>query len=211
MSGLIAFLVVVSYYIKPTLVITYIAGTIIKCILMIRGEKRDRISIKSILTFALIAITLFLGTGFMVNNQRYVVIDRSKSEPLTHFIAMGLKGKGGYHLEDVEMDAKIKGPVKRNQANIYLIKKRLVQFGSIFNYEKFLINKQIFNTSDGTFGWGHEGIFLVSREKNNAAFNRSIQRKLFAKDGIASGNNFEYKLAAQVIWILVLGCCFFCF
>lgn len=201
----------VSYFFKPSLVITYVAALLILIttgLSNIRYKKDFKVS--QLLLTVIVLIVSFGCIKFTINNQKFIKVDNSKSETLTHFVAMGMIRSGGYHLPDVQMDARISNPQKRNQANIKLIKKRLTDFGSPFNYEKFLIRKQINNTADGTFAWGVDGIFLKPYSSNNKKLNDTFARKMFSKNGVAALNDYEYMFLVQFVWIIVLFMCLMC-
>lgn len=118
---------------------------------------------------------------------------------MVHFVAMGMTGNGGYNTADTEMDLKIKSPIKRRQKNIKLIRQRLKGFQGVTNYGKFLIQKQINNTADGSFSWGSD-IVTKTNQSNSVTRNRTIIRKLYAKEGQTQPNTFEYRFFAQLVW-----------
>lgn len=196
---------IASYYMKPSLVITTIAVVIV---LLFKGCENHKIIFnrKILISFCLFLVAA--GGGVIVNHtflhrQNFVELDRSQAHPLTHFMAMGMQGTGGFYRPYVALDLSIKSPTKRNQTNIKLIHARLRQFNGLSNYQKFLVQKQINNTSDGSFGWGQEGDFLYPNHGQNKRLNRTIVRRLFAKDGVVRVNNFEYRFVVQLIWFVV--------
>lgn len=209
LAASLAVVIVISYFIKPSLIITYIGAAIV--LIMKSFAEKPKIKVRQLVKLSVIFI-LGLLVSFMLiqtlfNSQRLVSIDSNKREPMTHFIAMGLVGSGGYNIEDVNADAKIKNAVKRDNYNKKLIVSRLKNFKSVFNYQKFLISKQINNTSDGSFGWGIDGVFISAFNKDNRSLNSTMQRKLFLKNNVANYETYNYKFVAQLCWIPVLMLC----
>ena len=129
--------------------------------------------------------------------------------PVTHFIAMGMSGDGGYNASDVIENINIKSPQKRNKYNIKLIQKRFLQMG-LGGYLKFLVKKQINNTADGSFGWAAEGNYLyepfgrhlnrIEKHIRTLFMNRDVNQGYL----IADANMGGYKFFPQIIWVVAL-------
>ncbi|MFC6294107.1 hypothetical protein ACFQH1_02615 [Lactiplantibacillus daoliensis] len=207
-AGLLGLSFAVSYYLKPSLLIVFVAYFIIYSLYFL-GERRkiqDWLTVGLSLIFGLIVVA-GICTAFHVytNNQRMVVVDPSLSHPVTHFIAMGMTGTGGYTLSDVQLDERIKSPKKRRAVNTQLIKTRLSAFGPA-NYFKFLVNKQVANTSDASFGWGQDGTFLVVNKMNDKGMVSVLPRKLYTQNGVALTTSYEYRFAVQIAWSMALFC-----
>lgn len=192
----------ISYFMKPTLIIVYIAGAIIASIMW--KNSKNMISIKQVSIFVLSALACLALFHTGLSAQKVVRIDPQKRETISHYVAMGMHGTGGFNLDDAKMEIKIKNPQKRNEANINLIKRRIKEYKSPMNYVKFLIKKQMANTADGTFSWGHEGGFLTTFNHQNKKYNRSIPRKIFTNAGVVDSSSYSYQLIAQLFWILTL-------
>jgi len=205
LSICLGIVVIISYYMKPSLVITSIAVAIILLFKSIDDHKQ---LLNRTVLLSICLVLLGIGGGALVNRtflarQNFIELDRSQAHPLTHFMAMGMQGTGGFYRPYVALDLSIKSPTKRNQANIELIHARLRQFNGLSNYQKFLVQKQISNTSDGSFGWGQEGDFLYPNHGKNKRLNRTLVRRLFVRDGAVKVNNFEYRFVVQLIWFVV--------
>lgn len=203
--------IILGYYIKPSLIIITIAALIVLVFKAI--EQPKKLFNRTVLLSACLVI-VGAGAGVlldhaMIAHQDSVKIDSTQAHPLTHFVAMGMYGNGGFHRDDAVMDYFIKSPTARNQANVKLIHQRFRAFNGLTNYEKFLVRKQINNTADGSFGWGQEGQFLLTNKPNNKKLNHTVVRRLFAKHGTAQTNNFEYRFVAQLVWMAVLVALFF--
>ncbi|WP_288845984.1 hypothetical protein [uncultured Fructobacillus sp.] len=207
-APILALVLCFGYFIKPSLIVLLVS-TFIMALLYLFINNHLWLTKKN-----LFFVTVTFGVFFLIpaviitsslNNYDYSFkVNRNLAFPATHFIAMGLTNKGGFNTEDSKMTAHIKNPNERNQVAIAKIKQRLGDYG-VLGYEKFLIQKQMNNSSDGTLGWGQEGNFLTVYNKNNIGMNKSFQRKYFLnKNGLADNQKFEFKTIQQLIWILTL-------
>ncbi|WP_171000405.1 glycosyltransferase family protein [Lactiplantibacillus daoliensis] len=189
------------------MIIISIALGIILGFKIIESPKRmiDRMMMVHLCLFVISAGIVVTVNRTFIQHQDFIYIDTKRAHPLTHFMAMGMHGNGGYYRPDGAMDDKIKSPVARNQANVRLIQDRFRNFNGLTNYGKFLVQKQINNTADGTFGWGQEGTFLQLNNPDNTKLNRSFIRKMFANQGTVQANeNFEYHFIVQLAWCSTL-------
>ncbi|WP_081754378.1 hypothetical protein [Lactiplantibacillus fabifermentans] len=205
LAGGIGISLMFSYFMKPPLVIFYIAVLIV--LFFQKGcQKWHRPTFQASLA---VIIGLLCATAFYAGMQTYthyqhvVTVDARLAHPATHFMAMGMTGNGAYNNADVEMDQSIKSPTKRQKANMNLIKQRLHAFGPV-NYLKFLVQKQVNNTADGSFGWGADGIFLIVNHVTSARLNHTLPRVLFTDGGVVRLNSYEYRFYAQLLWSIVL-------
>lgn len=191
---LISIILGLGYFIKPSLTIILIA----LCINILCYENPS----KWIKTFVCLLVPFLL---ISISGNRIIKeqVDYSKAITSTHFIAMGLAGNGGFNAADVYADRAISSPKKRKQHDINLIKKRLTQYG-VKGYLKFLFYKQMYNTSDATFGWKYDGgdigFLIPFRQTSNLT---NFIRYLYISS--SSGKNW-HKLAIiqQTIWIITL-------
>lgn len=196
-------IVAVSYFMKPSLVIFYIAIVIVSLVALFSR----RVFVSGLMILALV-ISLVGGgvtaTAIVAyrNHNEVVKIDNNKALPMMHFAAMGIHGSGGYNRADVFKDYRIKSPRQRSASDWKLWKQRLSAFGSKTNYEKFLVQKQMNNTNDGTFAWGGDGTFIDAFEKGNA--NENSIRKLYMRDGVAVRQQNGYGFVAQILWVLII-------
>lgn len=205
-ASLLGFTFTFSYLMKPSLIIVFIAFFIVMALRKVFSSKKI---VQRNTSLSLVPFILFIGISYgcfhlYTVHQTIVYIENGRTQPITHFIAMGMQGSGGYNLKDVEMNTKIKSPAKRNAANVKLIKKRYRDFNGMTNYQKFLVRKQINNTADGTFGWGKEGIFLIANKRDNDLMNKLLPRKLFTNHGVADGSQSLYNFFAQIVWCFCL-------
>lgn len=196
---------------KPSTVIFVIAMVIVKIVFNL--QRKPKVEIKKI-----IELFASLGLGFIVlyspvkiyqQHNNIVDIENVRKMPATHFIAMGMSGNGGYNSNDVTENINIKSPQKRNKYNVKLIRERLSQMG-LGGYLKFLGQKQINNTADGSFGWAAEGNYLYGPFIRNINKIENHIRALFmhidVNQGylIADANMSGYKFFPQIIWVVAL-------
>lgn len=198
LSGL---LLLISYLIKPSLAIVYIAFVILYF------GSGHIVKEKFVNIFA-IALIFVAGTAlfncYKINNN-LVKLDTQKSFSMYHYADIGIYGNGGYNTKDFYRDADIKSANQRKKLDIEVWKQRYSKRGFI-GYERFLINKQVTNTHDVSFGWGKEGGFLTSYSKHNG-FSK-IAFSLFAKNGSARKYNNTVLALGEIIWVFVfLGLC----
>lgn len=201
-SFFLGLIIIFAYYMKPPLIITILAAGII---LIFKGIEKSKVLFNVKILISICLILVGMGTGFTIyqsilRHQEIVKIDPGRANLPSHFMAIGMHGTGGFYGADGVLNVRIKSPKARNKANIKLIKSRYAGFHGITNYEKFLVRKQINNTADGSFSWGQEGGFLRTNDATNPMLNRTLIRRLFAKNGIAHVNCFEYRFFAQIVW-----------
>lgn len=183
------------YFIKPSAIIPVIAIVIMVIL------RLNRVGKKEILITALFLL-MFISASIVISNfvatQKYIEINKHNNTPPIHFIDIGMSGQtGGYDMDSVNMMNKLKSPQQREKYSVHHIKQTLGKRGSL-GYFKFLISKQGYNTSDGTFGWLREGNFIVASSK--------VHTNVFKQYLYADGKYLpDFNFWAQVLWIVALG------
>lgn len=196
---LIGLILGISFLIKPSSVVYFIAWFIVAALNCI---KESRFNFKNIFMLSVVLGSLcFSVFGFKVfmNLQNVVETDSNKSMPWTHFVAMGLTKNGGYNFNDVQRNKKIVDPDLRNKDNLKVIKQRLTDY-KIEGYVKFLIQKHFNNTDRGDFGWGKDGTPQVP-EKPSKNKVQSFLRDLYYQQGKKT-NIIRFYM--QIIWLILL-------
>lgn len=196
-SVTLGILFVIDYLVKPSIVIVFIAFLIVTLIF------NSKINKHKIIGFVIVILVSFLGItsfNFYKDHNSVVSIDNSKALSVVHFADMGIQGTGGYYLPDVQHDCAIKNPITRKNEDIRIWKQRFQAMGG-FNYQKFLVKKQIANTADASFNWGKEGTFITPYAHKGKFV--KLAWKLFAKNGVATGYNGTILLIEQIIWGLL--------
>lgn len=197
---------------KPTLIIFLIAICIVQ-IIFLRVSKINVRNISFLVLFFVGFTCTYLIMDVGIQQQNYVRIDTEKKEPISHFAAMGLYGVGGFNPTDAGMDASVKSYKLRDKKNKDLLKTRIKSFENVFGYQKFLIRKQLANTSDGTFGWGRKGTpsFNEFFYKGNKNLLSRIQNRLYGHGGTTLNvsepmvnTSFDYNVIVQPFWIITV-------
>lgn len=193
------------YLIKPSTIVSFIAFFII--MLFLADFQYLRKHILSIGIMIIIPIIMIMGFSVYQKNNSLVKINANESFPMMHFADMGVYGNGGYWGVDSIRDEKIKTLKKRKEVDKKVWIKRVRSRG-FTGYQKFLIQKQMLNTSDGSFSWGQEGTYFLKPFNSH----NSIAKRLFINRRVP-GYAFNGKVPAyaniiacviQTIWISML-------
>ena len=151
--------------------------------------------------FVCIALALFIGFGsfFVMYNVGYdsvgLVSEEFRDEyefPYTHWVMMGLKGKGGYNLEDSEFTQSFKGKDNKREANIEEIKARVSEYIENHQLIEHLFKKAAWMWSDGTYYVGTHIFNCVER---------CWLHEFFLRDGKYYEEFFLYANAYQIMMI----------
>ncbi len=151
-SGIIVFL---GLKMKAS-VVFIIIDAVIYCLLKLDFKRFASVTLALIIGFigsgAIYGTTvdsMHLATKEQINESRY---------PYTHWIMMGLKGKGGYHSKDSQYTASFPNIQEKTQANLKEIKNRIKQKG---------INGLIYHTGIKVlWTWG-DGTYFINHHIEN--------------------------------------------
>lgn len=197
--------VMLTYFMKPSSIIPVIAIGIIEGLMWL--IKRQSIGLEAMfVAFALLvmvgesAIYTYRYTNDKIENQTYIQLDKSRSIPAIHFMAMGVYGQGGYSEKQAIQMAVLPTKKQKTDYSIEMLTKRLKKLGPM-GYLKFLIKKQRNNTADGTFGWLKEGHFFRENQKPS---NKGISNKLKNYIYLYGRHIADFRFAAQLWWIVLL-------
>lgn len=111
-------------------------------------------NLKGFFRFISLFLISFIVSSILITStcQKYIPVPlKDAGLPSTHWIMMGLKDKGGFNKEDVNLSKKA-GKTKKEiqEFNIKTIKTRLNNYG-ICGYSKFLYKKIQYTWGDGTY------------------------------------------------------------
>lgn len=190
----------IAFLIKPSLIIFDIALLIGKSF----DLKKAKNPLKMMIVFALSFSIIYVPFNFYKSHNSVVQINSSKTIPANHFIAMGMTGNGGYNNDDVLANHRIKKLSERKKYNNRIIIRRLKKMG-VAGYIKFLVLKQINNTSDAGFGWGMDAgqNYLVPFSEKISI--QRIMRKIYLHNQYYVEINWNgLKILNQLIWTLAL-------
>lgn len=189
----LGFIILIGYFLKPSLVILVIAFIIVT----LAFQK----SHKNIwLSFLIILIGIFSWNRVIENNE-FTRLDPSQAFSMYHYSAMGSHGTGGYDEKDFDRDRLIKNHKQRNKTDYQITLENYKKMGAI-GTQLFFINKQVRNTSNGSLGWGQEGYFLKPFCKKN-----TLSIKLFGhfnENGYVVSYSNLVSTCLQFIWCFLL-------
>jgi len=119
--------------------------------------------------------------------------------PMTHIIAMGMKGQGGWNEQDVHEQYEIATADARQRHNLQLIENRLRAFG-VQGYARHLARKLVWISTDGTFYWQGEGRFSKSPVMHRDPLARALQSVFFPN----GAHHRWFQLIVNAAWLLIL-------
>lgn len=191
-------------WIKPSVAVWGIAVLLSSLLYLLKNKKIILTSLFSITIIISFALT-YQPLKKIVNTQHYIIVNQKRQIPMIHFINVGLTHDGAYDPKAaLAMDML---PTKKQKVTYSkkMIKKRLQQRG-ILGYLAFLVRKQGLNTADGTFGWLHEGHFIISRQSK-------VGWKGFLSEFIYPNGKYviEFKFITQILWTIIISLLLFGF
>jgi len=184
---LMAFIITIGFIIKTNVIITLIAIIIY---FLIKYNFLD--AIKKIIVISVVLIVMMTGYKGVAQKLMPTPYDEA-GLPATHWIMMGMAGKGGYNVEDVSFSQQIYddyGKQAVKEANLKVIKERLNNYG-VKGYLKFINNKLIFTWTDGTY-------FVPEKLRRTPV----KDTKMYSY--IVGENNKYYVYISQVMHIILL-------
>ena len=211
-------LTIISYYIKPQIIIISIAYGIIKLINIIVNIIKKYI-IKSVENknkietniYYIIIILLILLTGYMtytyirkVNNSMGINVDKEKRFNITHYAMLGwnTESKGVFTIKDENFSGKYEKLKDREKANIEEIKKRINEMGigGIINQ---IARKTLTNYNDGTFS-GVATFVYIRDEYRISGLDNNLSE--FLKNVYYERGKYNqiYTQIMQCLWISIL-------
>ena len=189
--------IAVSYFMKPSLIIFYIAAVLI-CLVTFFTTKQFY-GFKNV-AVVLFSCFLFVSLFSIQKNETNIVnFNKEQAFSMAHFAAMGAIKNGGYNPDDFAADKEIPGADQRKKRDIIVLKKRLKSYKTFANYQRFLMKKQILNTADGSFAWGYDG---GTKQPFNLK-KHNIPQKMFFENGVAT-NKSIFSFPIQIVWSLSL-------
>ena len=219
-------LTIISYYIKPQIIIISIAYGIIKLtniILSIIKKyiiKLKIINSKKIINnknkiqtniYYIIIILLIMLTGYRTytyirkaNNSMGIDVDKEKRFNITHYAMLGwnTESKGVFTIKDENFSGKYQKLKDREKANIEELKKRITEMG-IGGVINQISRKILTNYNDGTFS-GVATFVYIRKEYNIEGINKELSKflkNIYYENG---KYNMIYTQIMQCLWIGIL-------
>ena len=127
---------------------------------------------------------------------------------MSHFMAMGLRDRGGFNYEDRIKVSEFNTKKEKNDYSVGVIKERLMNYG-MDGYTSFLLKKANYTLSDGTFSFGKWDSMYIYDEQTENGFLSIFQKTKLADfvRSIYDVNSSRYLLISslqQVIYIVML-------
>ena len=219
-------LTIISYYIKPQIIIISIAYGIIKLINIIASIiKKYIIKLKTIKSkkivenknkiqtniYYIIIILLIMLTGYMTytyirkaNNNMGINVDKEKRFNITHYAMLGwnTESKGAFTIKDENFSGKYEKLKDREKANIEELKKRITEMG-IGGVINQISRKILTNYNDGTFS-GVATFVYIRDEYNIQGLDNNLSK--FLKNVYYERGKYNqiYTQIMQCLWISIL-------
>lgn len=217
LAGLIGFVAVIGFLIKPTVIIALIA-LVLTLILWGLANRKKFIKKKYLLkgtivalTFAAVAAGTYLSYGFFVDRQHILPYGYAESNdhslPPHHFANIGMKTKidgyavnyGGYDQDTAEIVSSLPSRDAKIAFSMSGIESQLGEYGAL-GYADFLAKKTSWIMSDATF-------FAYGEGDNNAVdFKNDDSLSTFIRDFMYfEGRHYlTFSNIMQVVWVSVL-------
>ena len=211
-------LTIISYYIKPQIIIISISYGIIKLINIIVSIIKKYI-IKSVENknkiktniYYIIIILLIMLTGYMTytyirkaNNSMGIDVDKEKRFNITHYAMLGwnTESKGVFTIKDENFSGKYEKLKDREKANIEELKKRITEMG-IGGVINQIARKILTNYNDGTFS-GVATFVYIREEYRISGLDNNISE--FLKNVYYERGKYNqiYTQIMQCLWISIL-------
>ena len=146
----------------------------------------------------IILVSTFIIPVILLNVYKAINFDTEKinqeSFPITHWIMMGLTGKGGYNKEDFDYTKSFKDKTTKKEENIKIINKRFTHLINEKKILKFYTNKVLYTWGDGTY-------FAPAKLNLEPTNNFAIKDYVLPSE---NNKNYLYTTIAQVQLILTL-------
>ena len=211
-------LTIISYYIKPQIIIVSIAYGIIKLINIIASIIKKYI-IKSVENknkiqtniYYIIIILMIMLTGYMTytyirkaNNSMGINVDKEKRFNITHYAMLGwnTESKGVFTIKDENFSGKYEKIKDREKANIEELKKRISEMG-IGGVINQIARKILTNYNDGTFS-GVATFVYIRDEYRISGLDNNLSE--FLKNVYYERGKYNqiYTQIIQCLWISIL-------
>ncbi|QEA59800.1 hypothetical protein FGL74_08795 [Leuconostoc koreense] len=209
LMALFALLVCGTYFIKPSAIIPAIAIGFVEVLSLLKEQHmllpKVLKKISTVLVVIFSFIFLYTITQSTITQQTLIHVNRDRAIPAVHFMNMGISGEGGYNAQDTLKMGELATKSEKIAYSQKMYVKRLKKLG-VIGYFRFIIQKQINNTADGSFAWGKEGHFIQGDQiPRSHGLKRMIENYLY----IYGENVANFRFIAQFIWLIILSCIFF--
>lgn len=192
----------IGYRIKPTVLIIFMAMTIVEVLVNFKDLFKLSFYKKNAKNFSCLMVGFIIATLIFKAGSMYLhftPMENVKPFTFIHYLAMGQNNKtlGAYSQNDINNSTKY--------GKVYDLKKfyRRLSNRSLGGQISFFSKKTLLNYNDGSFSWGQEGRFFYKKTKDKSASAKFL-RSIYYGDG----KNYQLFLTIQnIIWVLVISFC----
>lgn len=210
LAFLLGMVTLLGYFIKPTVIIVWIA-----CAIWLLFQKNPKLTKARIKNGMCILAAVLIGIGVSSAIQsiaKQEVLDPYNQKelfyeneiPMTHFLMMGLHDEdglyGAYYGTDLDTTKSIKGKQEKIEYNLSVIRQRVSDYGVIGLLEH-LYHKYVWITMDGTFFYGGEGHFHRDIPKTEEGLRGLLQNITYCETPFYQQYYGQY---LQALWALLL-------
>lgn len=205
-TGLIFFLSMIGYAIKPQVLIVLIAYIISRILDWIRGTAGIRIDRES-LKKGICAVCGVIAAFLIIMSSKNVLrmnLDQEQAFGWSHYVMMGLNKKknGTWSRKDVMFSMSFPTKKERTRENLRVAKERIEKFG-VEGLRKHIRKKTLTNYNDGTFTWGREGEFFLEVSEDRTPLS-SFLKSIYYNKKVGGRRVKKWRNFAQSIWIALL-------
>ena len=211
-------LTIISYYIKPQIIIISIAYGIIKLtniilsiikkyiIKSVENKNKIQTNIYYIIIILLIGLTGYMTYTYIrkANNNMGINVDKEKRFNITHYAMLGwnTESKGVFTIKDENFSGKYEKLKDREKANIEELKKRISEMG-IGGVINQIARKILTNYNDGTFS-GVATFVYIRYEYRISGLDNNLSE--FLKNVYYERGKYNqiYTQIMQCLWISIL-------
>ena len=202
---LISALAAAGYFIKPQIIICFIA--VVLCYVFDNKTGSVKYRAAFLASCALLTLVFSLMIKSVLIPSLGMEIDSDRSFGMAHYFMMGLNNEtdGVYSDEDTLYTDSFEKPDKKRRADMELAGERLKGYGfpGLIDHAK---KKILVNYNDGLFAWGVDGKFFAGRESEDfgnvpKTGMTDLIWSFIMPDGSDHG---KYSSLLQMIWITIL-------
>ena len=196
-----------GYQMKPSSIIITIAFVLVWMIICWGKALLTKV-LPALLAFVIGMVGAGATFNAVIDKQMQLNYDPSQSYPMSHFMAMGMRDRGGFNYEDRQDMDKYVGKAKKNERSIQLIKQRLRDYGPV-RYLQFVLQKARYTLEDGTFSFGREDSLYIYKAQDDHGILSGFQ-----KTGVAcfmrsmyDGSRIRYEwvvLVQQIAYMIMI-------
>ena len=200
----LGFVSVAGYFIKPQILIAFIAVVLTEICCLIGGKYKRRLvdfSTKA-MCYAAGMITFVMLYNNLILPELHFQINSDTTFGWQYYFMMGLNASvdGAWSADDYNFTQAYPTNAERNEANLQEAKRRIKEMG-IGGLFQHLCRKQLVNYGDGTFAWNVEGKSFAGdpewAQNRISSFIRSLIKP--------EGENYIWFISSkQLIWVMVL-------